>query len=144
MNVCIIYESKYGNGKQCVDYLAKQISAKGHEVKTASVRDIKPSSLPDSEVYIFSSPTNFGGLPRKVKKFLKNIKLDREDVKYALMATSMPPDKPKTLEKMDEILQKIGFIKTTDGLDIRVKGIKGPLESDYEKKLDTFAKKILC
>ncbi len=142
MKACIIYESKYGNGKQCVDYLAKQIHAKDHEVKTVSIRDSKPSSLPESDVYIFSSPTNFGGPPRKVKKFLKNIKLDSTDVKYALMATSMPPDQPKTLEKMEEILQNKGFTKITDGLNIRVKEIKGPLEDNYEKKLESFAKEI--
>ena len=33
--------------------------------------------------------------------------------------------------------------RISDGLKIKVTGMKGPLENDYEKKLDSFAKDII-
>jgi hypothetical protein len=35
------------------------------------------------------------------------------------------------------------IIKITDGLMIKVSGLKGPLESGYKEKLDAFAEDIL-
>ena len=141
MKVHILYESKFGNGKKCVDYLENVISEKGHEVKTISIRDIKPNSIPQSDLYIFSSPTHVGSPPGKVKKFLKKMEISGEGKKYALMATYMDP-KTHTLEKMDAIIQTKGMTKVGDGIKIRVQGMKGPLEEDYQEKLDGFVSKI--
>ena len=73
MKVSIAYESKYGNGKKCVDYLQNAITKKGHDVTTFSVREQDPKSLPNADLYIFSSPTQVGGPAGKMKKFLKNM-----------------------------------------------------------------------
>jgi menaquinone-dependent protoporphyrinogen IX oxidase len=32
MNICIAYESKYGNGEKCVDYLHTVLNKKGRDV----------------------------------------------------------------------------------------------------------------
>ena len=105
MKICIAYESKYGNGKKCVEHLQGVISKKGHDVETCSVRETKPGSLPQADVYVFSSPTHVGSPPRKMKKFLKNLEIKQERAKYALIATYMDP-KTKTIQKMEEILQE--------------------------------------
>jgi flavorubredoxin len=141
MKVHILYESKFGNGKKLVDYLENVISEKGHEVKSISLRDIKPKSLPQSDLYIFSSPTHVGSPPGIVKKFLKKMDVPGEGKKYALMATYMDP-KTKTLEKMETLIQPKGMTKASDGIKIKVNGMKGPLEEGYKEKLDGFASKI--
>lgn len=142
MKICIAYESKYGNGKKCVEHLQGVITKKGHDVEICSVREIKPKSLPQADFYIFSTPTHIGGPPRKMKKFLKNLEIKQEGVKYALMTTYLDP-KTKALQIMEKLLQCKEMTKVSDGLKIKVTGMKGPLESDYEKKLDTFAQDIL-
>jgi flavodoxin len=142
MNVCIAYESKFGNGKKLVEHLQTVLSKKGHDVETFSVREIKPNSLPNAELYIFSSPTHVGGPPGKMKKFLKKLEIKQEGAKYTLMATSMDPN-AKTLQKMEQLLQSKGMTKITDGVRIKVNGMKGPLEEGFEKKLEEFTKKIL-
>jgi flavodoxin len=139
MKICIVYESKYGNGKKCVEYLQSIIKAKGHDVKTFSIRNIKPNLLPEADSYIFSSPTHIGSIPWKMKRFLKKIK-PKEGVKYALMATCINPD-TKAIQKMEEILSKKGMIKISE-TKIKVKGMKGPLEENYKEKLDAFAEEI--
>jgi flavodoxin len=142
MKVCIAYESKFGNGKKLAEHIQTTISKKGHDVETYSIRDIKPDSLPKADVYIFSSPTHIGRPPGKMKKFLNKLEINQEGAKYALLSTYMDP-KSKTLQKMEELLQPKGMTKVSDGISIKVNGMKGPLEEGYEEKLEEFTKKIL-
>jgi len=138
MKVDIVYESKYGNGKKCVEHLQNIINKKGHDTKLFSIRDIKPDNLPQADFYIFSSPTHIGAPPQKMKKFLKNLEIQNKGVNYALMTTYLNPE-AKTLQIMEELLQSTGMTKTTEGLKIKVTGMKGPPEKDYEKKIESFA-----
>lgn len=142
MKVCIAYESKYGNGKKCVEHLQDTISKNGHDVETFSVRETKPDSLPQADIYVFSAPTQIGSPARKMKKFLKKLEVKQEGGRYALMTTHLNP-KATTLQKMEELLQPTRMTKVSDGLMIKVTGMKGPLKSGYEEKLDAFAKDIL-
>jgi flavorubredoxin len=141
MKVCIAYESKYGNGKKCVEHLQNVITKKGHDVETFSIREVKPTSLPQANLYFFSSPTHVGSAPGKMKKFLKNLDIKQEGAKYALIATCMDPN-TKALQKMEELLQPTGMTKVSNGIKIKVTGMKGPLEEGYQKKLEDFATEI--
>ncbi len=144
MKICIAYESKFGNGKGCMEYLQGVMSKKDHDVEMFSVREREPTSLPPADLYIFSSPTQIGSPARKMKKFLKKLEISQEGAKYALVATCLSSNpEANTLEKMEKLLQPKDISKITDGLMIKVEGIKGPLESGYKEKLDTFAEDIL-
>ena len=142
MKVCIAYESKFGNGKKLVEHMQTTISKKGHDVETYSISETKPDSLPNADIYIFSSPTHIGGPPGKMKKFLKKLVINQEGAKYVLMETYLYPNS-KTLQKMEELLRPKGMKKVSNGISLKVKGIKGPLEDGYEEKLEEFNKKIL-
>lgn len=140
MKVYIAYESKFGNGKKCVDYLQEAIAKKGHSVESSSIREIKSKSLPAADLYIFSSPTHMGRPPRKMKKFLNKLESPQE-AKYTTMVTHMGPN-AKTPQLINDLLQPKGMTKVSDGLKIRVTDMRGPLEDGYEKKLDAFVNEI--
>ncbi|UCE36825.1 MAG: flavodoxin domain-containing protein [Thermoplasmata archaeon] len=142
MKVCIAYESKFGNGEKCAHYLSGAITKIGHETEVFSIRDVKPNSLPQADIYVFSSPTHVGGPPGKMKKFLKKMEIGKKEAKYALITTHMDPN-TKTIEKMEALLEPKGLTKASDGLKIKVTGMKGPLEDGFEEKLDEFAANIL-
>ena len=111
-------------------------------MEITSIREINPGSLPQADLYIFSTPTHIGRPPGKMQKFLKKLEISKEGEKYALMATCMDYN-TKALQVMENLIQPSGVTKVSDGIKIKVTGMKGPLESGYEEKLDTFAKEIL-
>jgi flavorubredoxin len=142
MKICISYESKYGNGKKCMEYLRDVLSKDGHEVDLFSVREVDPSSLPAAEIYIFSAPTQVGNVAGKMKKFLKKVVIPQENAKYALITTCMNPPKTKSFTTMESLLEPKGISKAVDGLMIKVTGMKGPCETGYQDQLKTFAKEL--
>lgn len=155
MKVVIAYESKYGNGRKCVELLRELIESKGHEAGSYPMNSVKPSDLPQADLYVFSSPTHVGKPPRAVRGYLKKFQPPREGSKYALMATFLrtedkkeeetkePEKLQKTISIMDEILGQKGMRKVAEQ-PIFVRGMKGPLEDGYEAKIEDFADRILA
>ena len=143
MKICIAYESKFGNGKKCMEYLQSMLAENGHEVDLFSVREKAPSALPGAELYIFSAPTQVGNVAGKMKKFLKKAVIPQENSRYALITTCMDPPKSKSLETMGEILDQKGIEKAADGLMIKVNGMKGPCDEAYQDQLKAFAKDFI-
>ncbi|MCX6660937.1 MAG: hypothetical protein NTY91_00115 [Euryarchaeota archaeon] len=144
MNISIIYESKYGNGKEAMTYLGNSLKKKGYSVQLASIHETDPHLLPESNLYIFSAPNAFGKIVRSMRKFLDKIERKNSTAHYILVNTCLNPSssQDKGLEQMEEILQKKNISKLSEGLKLKVMKIKGPLEPGYEKKLDEFAQTI--
>ena len=144
MNISIIYESKYGNGKQAMTYLETILKKQGYTVHLMSIHDIKPRQLPESDLYIFSAPNAFGKIIRPMRKFLEKMEINNTSAHYLLVNTCLDPtsDQDKGLEQMEEILKEKNIKKLSDGVKLKVMGIKGPLEAGYEKKLDSLAEMI--
>ena len=144
MNISIIYESKSGNGKQAMMYLENILRKKGFSVQLMSVHEIKPKSLPESDLYIFSAPNRMGKIIRSMRKFLEKIEIKNPISHYILVNTCLDPSSSidRGLEQMEGILKEKNISKLSDGLKLKVMTIKGPLESGYEKKLEDLALKI--
>ncbi len=144
MKISIIYESKHGNGKEAMTYLENNLRKKGCSVQLQSIHEIKPHQLPEADVYVFSAPNAFGKIIRSMRKFLEKIEIKNPNARYVLVNTCLDPtsNQDKGLEQMEEILREKNIMKLTEGLKLKVLGIKGPLDSGYEKKLDELAEKI--
>jgi flavorubredoxin len=144
MNISIIYESKHGNGKQAMTYLENILRKKGYSVQIMSVHEIKPHSLPESNLYIFSAQNAFGKIVRSMRKFLEKIEIKNSNAQYILVNTCLNPSssEDKGLEQMEEILKTKNISKLSEGLKLKVMAIKGPLEAGYEKKIDALAQTI--
>jgi flavodoxin len=141
MNLNIIYESQFGNGKKVVEELAEILKEKGQEVALFPVAEIKPDKLPAADLYVFSSPTRKFMLPRNMGNFVKRFTPPSEDVKYALITTYMDP-RTIALKKIEALMKKKDIEKAADDLKIKVLGLKGPLE-EYGNELRKFADELL-
>jgi flavorubredoxin len=142
MNVNIFYASWYGNGKKVVEELAKLLIEKKQDVKVFSLMEEPVGTIPDADLYIFSSPTRRFSLPTNVKEFIVNFIPPKNRTRYALMTTYMDP-RTIGLKKMGAVLDSKGMLKAAGDLKIKSLGIKGPLEKEYGRKLAAFADEIL-
>ena len=156
MNIEYFHASKYGNGARVAEEFKNQMAAKGVTVNIHHVRDAKPKEMPPADLYLFSSPGRMGRPTWGVSRFLKKAKLP-SGTKYAILTTEAAPQPDKktghmpTEEEqarwhriipiMNEILLKKGLIKITEG-KILVTGLKGPLEEDWQKKVEAFSSQV--
>ncbi len=142
ININIIYESHFGNGKKVVEELAVILEYKGQKVDLFPVAEIEPDKLPVAELYIFSSPTRKFMLPRNMGNFIKRFTPPLKDTKYAFMTTYLDP-RTIALKKMEALMKKKEIIKAADDFKIKVLGLKGPLKEGYRENLKKFADELV-
>lgn len=142
MKVCILYDSKFGTGKTCMEYLGSLIKNNGHEVDIYSVKEIEPLSVPEADLYIFSAPTHLGNVSGKMKGFLNKID-NKEGKKYLAITTCMAPDNTNATETMEKILDEKGMKKAARSIKIRVKALKGPAEEYSKIQLKDLAEELM-
>ena len=142
MNINIIYESQFGNGKKMVEELVAILKEKSQDVSLFPVGEIRPDELPAADMYIFSSPTRKFMLPLTMKRFIKRFDPPSEDTKYALMTTFMDP-RTIALKKMEALMSVKGIKKAADDFKVKALGLKGPLEDNYGARLEKFADELI-
>jgi flavodoxin len=142
MKINILYASWFGNGKKVVEELAEILTEKNQEVKLFSIMEKSADTIPDADLYIFSSPTRKFSLPANVKDFISNFIPPKNRTHYALMTTYMDP-RTIGLKKMETILDSKGMVKAVSDFKVKSLGIKGPLENDYKEYLRAFAEEIV-
>jgi menaquinone-dependent protoporphyrinogen IX oxidase len=145
MKIEYYHASKYGNGARVAEEFQRHMAAKGVTVNVRHIRDVRPRELPPADLYLFSSPGRCGKPRWAMRRFLKKAQLPA-GTKYALLTTEMPT--PEEREKwrrvipiMNERLQAKGLVKVAEGTII-VTGLKGPLEENWQKKVEAFASQI--
>ncbi|MEN6379644.1 MAG: flavodoxin domain-containing protein [Methanofastidiosum sp.] len=145
MKVCILYDSKHGTRKTCMGYLGSLIKNNGHKVDIFSGKEIKRSSIPEAGLYIFSAPTHFGDVSRKMKGFIN--KIDGKDgKKYLTINTCLAPEnlkENKTIDTMEMILEEKGMKKAIESVRIKVEGLKGPADNNSQNQLKELANEIM-
>jgi flavorubredoxin len=136
MKIEYYHASKYGNGALVAEEFKRLMITKGVTVNVHHIRDARPKELPPADLYIFSSPGRFGKPIRGMRRFLKKVKLPSGS-QYAVLTTQHAPQIPM----MNEELQAKGLKKVAES-KILVTDIKGPLEEDWQKKVEEFAAQI--
>jgi menaquinone-dependent protoporphyrinogen IX oxidase len=156
MKIEYLHASKFGNGAMVAEELKQQMSLKGVAVDVHHIREIKPKDVPSADLYVFSSPGRMGKPIGGMRRFLKKVTLPA-GTKYALLTTELAPKPDKKTGRMpteeelarwqritpsmNEILQSKGLI-TVVAVKVLVTGIKGPLEMDWQKKVESFVARL--
>ena len=158
MKIEYFHASVYGNGAEVAEEFKKQMAAKGVTVNVHHVREAKPKQMPPADLYLFSSPGRFGKPIGDMRNFLKDARLP-SGTKCAILTTELQPGPDKKTGRMpteeelgkcqrmipvmNQILQEKGMVNVAQGR-IFVTGLKGPLEENWEKKVEAFASQIPC
>ena len=156
MKIEYYHDSKYGNGAAVAEGFKQQMAAREVAVNIHPVKDARANKVPPADLYVFSSPGRMGSPTWRVTRFLKALKLPK-GAKYAVLTTEGAPVPNKqtgkipteeerarfqrVIPKMNAILQGKGLVKVAEG-KVYVTGIKGPLEEDWQKKVETFATQV--
>jgi menaquinone-dependent protoporphyrinogen IX oxidase len=157
MNIEYLHASRFGNGAKVAAEFTKQMAARGATVHVHHIRDARPDALPAADLYVFSSPGQWGKPIRRVRQFLSQIVLPA-GTPYALLTTEMSPPKPdKTTGRMpteeeiatyqrvrpiiNQLLQDAGLVNVAEE-KVYVSGVKGPLEDGWADKVTAFAESL--
>jgi multimeric flavodoxin WrbA len=157
MKIEYFHASVHGNGAMVAEEFKKQMAAKGVTVDVHHVDSMKSDAIPPADIYVFSSPGRFGKPIKEMRRFLEKVNLPT-GTKYAILTTEPSPKPDKKTGKMpteeevgryqhvipimNEILLGKGLVKMVE-TKVYVTGIKGPLEADWQKKVEVFATAIL-
>ena len=117
MKVVIVYSSRYGNGKKCVDCVDARLKAKGHSVQVQNAPSSDPSQIPPADLYVFSGATEAFGLAKGIKQYLAGLP-ELSGRKYALINTH-GMKKARGLPRMEKILSGKNMVKF-DEIDFQV------------------------
>ncbi len=142
MKYVIIYWSRYGNGRKCVEYVAGKLKTRKGEVQLFKTSEVDPTAMPPADVYIFSAPTEAFQVQAKMKAFMKKLEgMDRR--KYGLINTHGMKKRNK-LKSMTKLLTKKNMIKVAEVDFNVVDGFKqgNGLPNGWEAKLDGFIAKL--
>jgi menaquinone-dependent protoporphyrinogen IX oxidase len=156
MNIEYFHASRFGNGAKVAEEFTRRMATRGVTVHLHHIRDARPDALPDADLYVFSSPGQWGKPIRRVRRFLSQIILPG-GTPYALLTTEMGPPKPDKTGRMpteeeiakyqrvrpiiNELLQGAGLVNVAEE-KVYVTGIKGPLEPGWEDKVAAFAARL--
>lgn len=157
MKIEYVHASHYGNGVMVADEFKRQMAANGVTVKVNHIKRMSPSELPLADLYLFSSPGRMGKPIGGARRFLKDLRLPA-GTKYAILTTEATPRPDKKTGKMptekelakyqrvrpimNEILEGKGLVRIAED-KVYVTALKGPLEEDWEKKVEAFVLQIL-
>jgi flavodoxin len=155
----LYHASKFGNGAKVAEELKRVIGTKGHQVNVHHIDESEPRELPPADLYVFGSPTRFGGPIGSMRRFLKKVSLP-SGTRYAIFATHSDgvPDKKtglkpteeelsrdrKTIPTLDDILREKGLVKVAEKVFlVSADKMKGPLNEGWQAKVEEFATAIL-
>jgi len=148
MKVLIVYETKYGNTKNVAETIAEVIKEAGNEVTVVKVDAVEMDSIKDYGAIVIGSPTYASSQARSIKKFISSLSVE-EDTKVVVFDThsgdgiSKGGAMRRAVIKMEkEIHKNPNLKKIMNGLQVAVKGIKGPLIEGELEKSKAFAKEI--
>jgi hypothetical protein len=157
VNIEYYHASRFGNGAKVAEEFRMQSTLLGATVNVHHIRDADPKNLPPADLYVFSSPGQWGKPIKRVRRFLGELDLPA-GTKGAVLTTELAPRPDKktgalpTEEEqakwqrvrpiMNELLQGAGLIEVAEDR-ILVTEIKGPLEDGWEAKVQSFAELVL-
>ena len=156
MRIEYVHASHYGNGAVVAEEFKKQMAATGVMVNVHHINRVSPGELPPADLYLFSSPGRMGKPIGGARRFLKNLRLPAGP-RYALLTTEVTPRPDKKTGKMptekelakyqrvrpimNEMLEGKGLVRIAED-KVYVTGLKGPLEQDWEQKVEAFVAQI--
>lgn len=140
MTISIIYHTRFGNNAEVAQSLSDTLESAGHGVSIHPITEARPSEIPASDLYIVGGPTQIGTIPLKLDRFLKRLKIPKGS-RYAVYSTHAEANSAAP-GKISAIMEAHGAQAAAGPLLLSVKGLKGPLEEEWELKVGRWSEDL--
>ncbi len=142
--VIVVYKTKYGNTKKVAETIMDgMMELEGIEGYIGDVEETDPHELEGYDLTMIGSPNHIGRATRSVNKFIDEMAKASLDGKwFAVFDTCVPGDYGKAVKKMEKMLEKKlpKMRKATEGLSVKVGGMKGPIAEGELERCRQFGK----
>lgn len=138
MKYCIVYWSRYGNGKKIVDYVDKKLTDMNHDVNVFITDDVDPTSMPEADVYVFSAPAEAFRVQKNMRTMMKKLQ-GMDGKKYGIINTH-GMKKRDWLGSMEKMLSKKNMEKVASVHFVMGKEVNdgAGLTDGWQSSLDDF------
>jgi flavodoxin len=155
MRAYIAVDSYYGCTRAVANAVAEELTAQGLETIVVFLKN-KPWPAVEGDVLFIGSPTRWGNMTRRAKKFVAKLNVDEWKGKpvFTFDTVAQAPTDPArrakaqkwtahgAAHKLKEMLEFKGIAVRPEMLRADVVGLKGPLAADALDKAKAFARDL--
>jgi menaquinone-dependent protoporphyrinogen IX oxidase len=142
MNVLIVHDSRFGNGKEIAKAIAQGLRREGYKVDVVRAREISTIRPTDYDAFVLGCPTRMGGPTFRSGGAIKYIGKNGGHGKPYTTFSTCCRQRQKTLSKMDKTASKAHLKKLMDGRLYMCTASKGPLNKGSVEDAEAFGKEI--
>ena len=146
MKVLIVYDTMHGNTKKVAELIGEGINTKeGNEVTIDNVKEIDVTNEASYDLILIGSPNHAKSHTKSVQKFITSLAdSPLKGSSFAVFDTYMGDQVEIVVKKMEKQVSESqpALKKASQGLSIKVNGMKGPIADEDLPKCKEFGVKL--
>ncbi|KKK40660.1 hypothetical protein LCGC14_1116150 [marine sediment metagenome] len=146
MKVLIVYDTMHGNTKKVAELIGEGINTKeGNEVTIDNVKEIDVTNETSYDLILIGSPNHAKSHTKSVQKFITSLAdSPLKGSSFAVFDTYMGDQVEIVVKKMEKQVSESqpALKKASQGLSIKVNGMKGPIADEDLPKCKEFGVKL--
>ncbi|OFW58383.1 MAG: hypothetical protein A2W01_03035 [Candidatus Solincola sediminis] len=145
MKGAVVFYSRWGNGKQVAEQIAKGLEQSGHEVELINLKISQGSPADGFEFLVAGSPTRAQKMASPLKRFIKGLDNSWKGKPFAAYGTGYKKWLETSTLSSDSIhqeLEEFGLKPLAKPLRIGVNHTRGPLSEGEPQKALEFGKDV--
>lgn len=145
MKGAVIFYSRWGNGRQVAEQIARGLEESGHEVALLDLKKSQDGLQSDLDFLVAGSPTRAGKMAGPMRRFIAGLGSDWNGKGFAAYGTGYRKWLEKSKLSAEDIqaeLEKKGLKPLSQPLRIGVEHTRGPLAAGEARRAFEFGKQI--
>ena len=141
----VLFDTKFGNTERIAKALALGIEKQGIDVDCVNVENVQIDKLSEYDLIAIGGPTNGFGMSEPTKRFIKKLESLNLRNKSAFAFDTKTGSRfwGSAAKGIEKRLKKLGLNVVKPYASAIVKGLKGPLEDDMERKFTQIGTELI-
>lgn len=141
----VLFDTKFGNTERIAKALALGIEKQGIDVDCVNVENVQIDKLSEYDLIAIGGPTHGFGMSEPTKRFIKKLESLNLRNKSAFAFDTKTGSRfwGSAAKGIEKRLKKLGLNVVKPYASAIVKGLKGPLEDDMERKFTQIGTELI-